>query len=272
MPRMKSAKCETHRIEFSPKEREMLQTAVIGNAAGSILSGAGILTVGVGAIGFLAVSLLGTAWYINSKLENPLDPNNAGGQAALDALEGNIATVPTDPRPGSILDMDGRTIYGQYLLVCLWRKDARDALFADSGLPESDRSDFNGENFAPDCLTAELVAHQIGVRITAARRKVLGSGMAGGAGLVAHAAGLALEGQDYYTKPEDAPGYESDPLLDLAAWRTTLIRNDVGARVVQLLQGKEGKGKALERLQKDNPDPVEGVEYISAAGTSWLSL
>jgi hypothetical protein len=61
-------------------------------------------------------------------------------------------------------------------------------------------------------------------------------------------------------------------LLDLAAWRTTLIRKDVGARVVQLLQGKEGKGKSLEQLQKDNPDPVAGIEFISAAGTSWLNL
>jgi hypothetical protein len=80
---------------------------------------------------------------------------------------------------------------------------------------------------------------------------------------------LILEGSDYYVSPEKAPGFVDDPLLDLAAWRTTWIREDVGAQVIQLLESPVNPGFALEDRQKEHPDPLDVVDFYSESGTSW---
>ena len=270
MPRIKpdGKACVVQRIELGQKERDALELTSTAIAAGSVLSGLGVAALGIGAVGFVAVSLFGTAWYVNSRLENPLSPNNAGGEAALTELGDDINTV-TDKLESSL---GGLTIYEKYVQVGLWRKEMREAAFALSELAEKDRVQFYDDHPVPDVLTSELVAHQVGIRITAARRRVMAQGTAGAAGWLASAVGYGLEGQDYYLKPEDAEGYEADPLLDLAAYRTVIVKGSWGARTVQLVQGSTTPGLNLEAEQKANPDPTADLDFTSGAGTSWASL
>ena len=276
MPRLKSSSCETHRIEFGVKERELIETAIYANAAGSLLTGIGTAALGIGAWGFLAAGILGSAWYIGGKLENPLDPNNAGGKAAADLVESNLNEVPPKisvddaPTQGgrSVLEMDGRTIHGQYVHTSIWRLELKEMIIhlADEKgeWTAAEREKFVANYHAPQTLNIERVGYQVQIRLTAARRKTAGLLSVG----IVQVIGYALEGEDYYTRPQDAAGYVYDPLLDLAAYRVMIQEGKDLEKTALRLGGDAQAGFDLEKRQRDSP-PLQVLEYTSDAGQDW---
>jgi len=268
--------CRIHRIELGGKERELAETAIYAHAAGSVLTGVGTAALGIGVWGFLAAGILGSAWYIGSKLENPLDPNNAGGKEAADLVVSNLNEVPpkisVDDAPTrdglSVLDMDGRTIHGQYVYTSIWRLELKEMIIhlADEKgeWTDAERDDFKAKYHAPQTLNIERLGYQVQIRLTAARRRTAGYLSIG----IVQVIGYALEGEDYYTRPQDAAGYVYDPLLDLAAYRVLIQEGKDLEKTALWLGGDAKDGFDLEKRQRESP-PLQVLEYVSDAGQDW---
>lgn len=209
--------------------------------------GIGSVGIGIGAVaiplaliggGVLAAILLAddVAKVIDKLQELPEailgDPNNLGGEKAEKTLKAGLDEV---------LDDTGETPYISYRNAATWRKTARSEAFqAIHGVGSQDDPElaqewlkFAQENPLPPQLALESgvgvgggaagggCVYQVSIRITAARRAISAKGnlLTNPLGEVASWMGKAAGGSDYYTKPEDASGFVSDPLLDLLAVR-----------------------------------------------------
>lgn len=183
------------------------------------------------------------------------DPNDLGGERAEKSISEGLTSVDDDL---------GASPFDRYQAVSFWRKTARSEAFqAIHGVGSQDDpnlakewSEWVAQNPIPVTLKLNEgggvgggaamggAMYQVSIRITAARRKALEKGnlLTNPLGAVADWMGSAAGGSDYYTKPEDASGYISDPLLDLLAvrmpgdltpWKgtTTLTGSEVGLAI-----------------------------------------
>jgi len=91
MPKAKSDQVITHRIELQKTERELLETAVLANAAGKTLSGVAMaIGTAVAGLGQMIAPAMGalTAWYIADKT---FDEIKELGERQKTGMEENLA-------------------------------------------------------------------------------------------------------------------------------------------------------------------------------------
>ena len=91
MPKAKSDQVITHRIELQNTERELLETAVLANAAGKTLSGVAMaMGTAIAGLGQMIAPAMGalTAWYIADKT---IDEIREIGERQKSDMEENLA-------------------------------------------------------------------------------------------------------------------------------------------------------------------------------------
>ena len=91
MPKAKSNQVITHRIELQNTERELLETAVLANAAGKTLSGVAMaMGTAIAGLGQMIAPAMGalTAWYIADKT---IDEIRELGERQKTGMEENLA-------------------------------------------------------------------------------------------------------------------------------------------------------------------------------------